>query len=160
MSRERADDELERRLRALATEADPPPALVVDAAKAAFALRDLDAELAVLVADSAVDDPAVLTRAVVSDVRMLSFECGDVAVELDVETDPLSRRVRLSGLAVGAVGAVVAGPLGRAHLRRPRRRRTLRGRERRTRPAASRAHHPRRTPRHDVLDPRVAAVPE
>lgn len=101
------DDELERRLRALATEADPPPALVVDAAKAAFALRDLDAELAVLVADSAVDDPAVLTRAVVSDVRMLSFECGDVAVELDVETDPLSRRVRLSGLAVGAVGAVV-----------------------------------------------------
>jgi hypothetical protein len=101
------DDELERRLRALATEADPPPELVVESAKAAFALRDLDAELAELVADSAVDDPAVLTRAVVSDVRMLSFECGDVVVELDVEADPLSRRVRLSGLAVGAVGAVV-----------------------------------------------------
>ena len=100
------DDELERRLRALATEADPPPALVVESAKAAFALRDLDAELAELVADSAVDDPAVLTRAVVSDVRMLSFECGDVVVELDVEADPLSRRVRLSGLAVGAVGVV------------------------------------------------------
>ncbi|MFN8157352.1 MAG: hypothetical protein U0R68_08035 [Candidatus Nanopelagicales bacterium] len=100
------DDELERRLRALATEADPPPALVVESAKAAFALRDLDAELAELVADSAVDDPAVLTRAVVSDVRMLSFECGEVVVELDVEADPLSRRVRLSGLAVGAVGVV------------------------------------------------------
>ena len=100
------DDELERRLRALATEADPPPELVVESAKAAFALRDLDAELAELVADSAVDDPAVLTRAVVSDVRMLSFECGDVVVELDVEADPLSRRVRLSGLAVGAVGVV------------------------------------------------------
>lgn len=100
------DDELERRLRALATEADPPPELVVESAKAAFALRDLDAELAELVADSAVDDPAVLTRAVVSDVRMLSFECGDVVVELDVEADPLSRRVRLSGLAVGAIGSV------------------------------------------------------
>ena len=100
------DDELERRLRALATEADPPPALVVDAAKAAFALRDLDAELAVLVADSAVDEPSVLTRAVVSDVRMLSFECGDVSVELDVETDPLSRIVRLSGIAVGASGSM------------------------------------------------------
>ncbi|MFN8146209.1 MAG: hypothetical protein U0R76_01985 [Candidatus Nanopelagicales bacterium] len=37
------DDELERRLRALATEADPPPELVVESAKAAFALRDLDA---------------------------------------------------------------------------------------------------------------------
>ena len=100
------DDELERRLRALATEADPPPELVVESAKAAFALRDLDAELAELVADSAVDDPAVLTRAVVSDVRMLSFECGVIVVELDVEADPLSRRVRLSGLAVGAVGVV------------------------------------------------------
>ncbi len=100
------DDELERRLRALATEADPPPELVVESARAAFALRDLDAELAELIADSAVDDPAVLTRAVVSDVRMLSFECGDVVVELDVEADPLSRRVRLSGLAVGAVGVV------------------------------------------------------
>ncbi len=100
------DDELERRLRALATEADPPPELVVASARAAFALRNLDAELAELIADSAVDDPAVLTRAVVSDVRMLSFECGDVVVELDVEADPLSRRVRLSGLAVGAVGVV------------------------------------------------------
>lgn len=100
------DDELERRLRALATEADPPPPLVVESAKAVFALRDLDAELAELVADSAVDDPAVLTRAVVSDVRMLSFECGVIVVELDVEADPLSRRVRLSGLAVGAVGVV------------------------------------------------------
>jgi hypothetical protein len=110
------DDELERRLRALATEADPPPALVVESAKAAFALLDLDAELAVLVADSAVDDPAVLTRAVVSDVRMLSFECGDITVELDVEADPLSRRVRLSGLAVGAVGDVV---LVRADARTP-----------------------------------------
>ncbi|HET7902452.1 MAG TPA: hypothetical protein VFL59_14820 [Candidatus Nanopelagicales bacterium] len=100
------DDDFERRLRAMATEADPPPSLVYEAARAAFSLRDLDAELAELVADSLVDDPAVLTRAVVSDVRMLSFECGDVVVELDVETDPLSRLVRLSGLAVGAVGAV------------------------------------------------------
>ena len=100
------DDELERRLRALATEADPPPELVVESAKAAFALRDLDAELAELVADSAVDDPAVLTRAVVSDVRMISFECGTVTVELDVETDPLSRLVDLRGLVVGAAGAV------------------------------------------------------
>jgi hypothetical protein len=100
------DDAFEARLRGIAAEADPPPAFVVESAKAAFALRDLDAELAELVADSAVDDPAVLTRAVVSDVRMLSFECGDVTVELDVETDPLSRRVRLSGLAIGAVGEV------------------------------------------------------
>jgi hypothetical protein len=100
------DDELEQRLRSLAGEADAPPAFVLEAARAALSMRDLDAELAELVADSAVDDPTVLTRAVTADVRMLSFECGDVAVELDVETDPLSRLVRLSGLAVGAVGAM------------------------------------------------------
>jgi hypothetical protein len=106
-SDDRLDDALEARLRAVAEEADPVPDLVLESARAAFDLRDLDAELASLVADSAVDDPAVLTRAVVSDVRMLSFECGEVAVELDVETDAMSGRVHLSGLAVGATGSVV-----------------------------------------------------
>lgn len=102
-----AEDDLEARLRAIAAEAEPPPEHVLDAARAAFALRDLDAELAALVADSAVDAPAVLTRAVVSDVRMLSFECGSVTVELDVESDPGTHLLRLSGLAVGAIGEVV-----------------------------------------------------
>ncbi|MFN8146210.1 MAG: hypothetical protein U0R76_01990 [Candidatus Nanopelagicales bacterium] len=37
---------------------------------------------------------------------MISFECGTVTVELDVDTDPLSRLVDLRGLVVGAVGAV------------------------------------------------------
>jgi hypothetical protein len=101
------DERLEVRLRALATEADPVPNLVHDAARAAFTMRDLDAELAVLVADSAVDDPAVITRSLVSDVRMLSFECADVTVELDVDTDPMTHLVRLRGLAVGATGDVV-----------------------------------------------------
>jgi hypothetical protein len=101
------EDQLEARLRAIAVEADPTPEHVVDAARAAFALRDLDAELAALVADSAVDTPAVLTRAVVADVRMLSFECGSVTVELDVETDPVTQELTLNGLAVGAIGDVV-----------------------------------------------------
>jgi hypothetical protein len=100
-------DRMEDRLRALAIEADPVPELVYDAARAAFSLRDLDAELAVLVADSAVDNPALVTRSVVSDVRMLSFECGAVTVELDVDTDPTTHLVRLRGLAVGATGTVV-----------------------------------------------------
>jgi hypothetical protein len=83
------------------------PEHVLEAGRAAFARRDLDSELAALVADSAVDEPGVLTRAIVSDVRMLSFECGSITVELDVESDPGSRLLRLSGLAVGAVGEVV-----------------------------------------------------
>jgi len=100
-------DEFELKLRAVTTEADPVPDAVLDAATAAFALRTLDAELAELVADSLVDDAAVVTRAVVSDVRMLSFACGDVSVEVDVETDPSSGSLRLHGFAVGAAVEVV-----------------------------------------------------
>jgi hypothetical protein len=99
-------DRFESRLRGLAAEVDPVPDIVYDSARAAFALRDLDAELAVLVADSLVDDAGVLTRAVVADVRMLSFECGEVTVELDVDTDPQTHLVTLRGIAVGAVGEV------------------------------------------------------
>jgi hypothetical protein len=102
-----AEDAFEARLRRIAGEAEPVPEHVLEAGRAAFALRDLDAELAALVADSAVDESGVLTRAIVSDVRMLSFECGSITVELDVESEPGSRLLRLSGLAVGAVGEVV-----------------------------------------------------
>lgn len=100
-------EDLEARMRSVTGEADPPPELVLEAGRAAFAMRAIDAELAELVADSAYDDAELVTRAVVSDVRMLSFECGDVSVELDVETDPWSRSLRVHGIAVGAVGDVV-----------------------------------------------------
>jgi hypothetical protein len=100
-------EDFESRLRAVTAEADPVPELVLDAGRAAFAMRAIDSELAELVADSAYDDSGLVTRAVVSDVRMLSFECGVVTVELDVETDPSSRSLRLQGIAVGASGDVV-----------------------------------------------------
>ena len=100
-------ENVESRLRAVTGEADQVPSLVVDGGRAAFAMRTIDAELAELVADSAYDDSGLVTRAVVSDVRMLSFECGDVTVELDAETDPTTRSIRLQGIAVGAVGEVV-----------------------------------------------------
>ena len=100
-------DDTEARLRAVTGEADPVPSLVLDAARAAFTMRAVDAELAELVADSAYDDEGLLTRSVVSDVRMLSFECGTVSVEIDAESDPSSRSLRLQGIAVGAIGDVV-----------------------------------------------------
>jgi hypothetical protein len=100
-------EEFEARLRAVTGEADPVPDLVLEAGRAALGMRTVDTELAELVADSAYDDSGLLTRAVVSDVRMLSFECGDVTVELDVETDPSSRSLRVQGIAVGATGSVL-----------------------------------------------------
>jgi hypothetical protein len=102
-----SEESFEARLRDVTAEADPVPEHVVADAKALFILRDLDAELAELVADSWVDEPAVLTRALVADVRMLSFECGDITVELDVDTDPVSGRVHIHGVAVGALGEVI-----------------------------------------------------
>jgi hypothetical protein len=100
------EDDLETRLRSLAAEADSPPELLVDSGLAAFAMRDLDAELAELVADSALDEEVVLTRTVLSDVRMLSFECGEVTVELDVEADPGTHLMQARGLVVGATGSI------------------------------------------------------
>lgn len=100
------EDRFETRLRDVTVEADRVPQQVVDDAKALFALRDLDAELAALVTDSLVDEPAVLTRALVSDVRMLSFAHDDVTIDVDVETDPVTNRVRIHGSVVGAIGAV------------------------------------------------------
>jgi hypothetical protein len=102
-----SEDAFEARLRGITSEADAVPDHVVADAKAVFVLRDLDAELAELVADSSVDEPMVLTRALVSDVRMLSFACGDVTIELDVDTDTVTGRVSLHGVAIGASGDVV-----------------------------------------------------
>jgi hypothetical protein len=97
-------DEFEARLRVLAGEADPVPSLVLDAARAAFTLRTLDAELAELVHDSAVDADLVLVRGPDDDVRMLSFEHGSVAIDLQVSQTPAGPE--LLGLVTGAVGDV------------------------------------------------------
>lgn len=98
-------DLLEERLRRIAAVADPVPSLVLESARSAFLLRALDAELAELVHDSAVDPELVLVRGPGdNDVRMLSFEHGSVAVDLQVTETPAGRE--LLGLVSGAVGDV------------------------------------------------------
>lgn len=82
------DDALLARLRAVAAEVDPVPADVRALASAALALRDLDAELAVLVHDSEdLDDRAqelVGVRGSADDVRLLSYDAPALGVELQV----------------------------------------------------------------------------
>jgi hypothetical protein len=95
------DDLLMARLRGLAAEADPVPDEVLAAARDAYGLRTLDAELAELVADSL--DTAGAVRGA-ADVRLLSFESGSVTVELEVT--PVGPRRRLLGELVGGVGPV------------------------------------------------------
>lgn len=80
------DEDLLQRLRAICEEVDPTPDLVFEAARAAFTLRRLDAELVELILDSA-DEPsgAVAVRAAgLAEIRMLSFAAGPLRVELQV----------------------------------------------------------------------------
>ena len=99
------DDELIEHLRTLAAQADPVPDLVTEAARAAFLLRRLDAELAELVLDSAVDAGPVLVRGVEDDsVRMLSFETASLSIEVQVTAADGTRS--LLGQVSGASGDV------------------------------------------------------
>lgn len=107
-----SDDDLIDRLRRIVAEADPVPEALLSAARAAFALRDIDARVAELVRDSAVDAPVNAMRAARGeDARMLSFEAGDTVIECEVLVRAGGRDVRgqLSGGAALSVEAQVAG---------------------------------------------------
>ncbi|HTU72729.1 MAG TPA: hypothetical protein VMG38_04350 [Trebonia sp.] len=109
---ELADDDLIRRLRRIAAEADPVPDSLYAAARAAFALRDIDARIAELVRDSAMDAPLVAVRAVTeSDARMLSFEASDTVIECEVTARGGTRDIvgQLTGGTAAWVAAEVAG---------------------------------------------------
>jgi hypothetical protein len=101
------EDALVTELRRLAAEADPVPENVVAAAHAAIGTRDLDRELAELVADSAaVEDPATAFEPVRNGAtgsqyrRLLSFAHDDVQVDLEVSDH--GDRIDLIGQFTGA----------------------------------------------------------
>ena len=101
-----ADEALVARLKELADQVDPVPELVLESARAAFLMRRIDAELAELVRDSAVDRSPVLVRDADSDsaVRLLSFEAGEVSIEVQVTETEGART--LLGVVDGATGSV------------------------------------------------------
>ncbi|MEU4193353.1 hypothetical protein AB0E69_15760 [Kribbella sp. NPDC026611] len=84
------DDELMEWLRRVAAEADPVPADISAAAREVIGLRDLDGELADLIADSAGVTPDLeyepVRRAApeTAEDRLLSFEGGGVRIELEI----------------------------------------------------------------------------
>jgi hypothetical protein len=86
-----------------AEEVDPTPEFVLAAARAVFALRRLDAELAELVRDSADERAGLIAVRGDGDVRLISFETGQVAVELQV-----TRRGPVRDLVAQISGADVA----------------------------------------------------
>ncbi len=84
------DDELIAELRRIAAEVDAVPETVVSAARAALGTRDLDGELAVLLADSATESDSGLLEPVRTGsshgypTRLLTFGGGGVQIDLEL----------------------------------------------------------------------------
>lgn len=95
---ELADAQLLAELRATVIRTDPVPARVTEAAIAAFDLRSLDAELAELIADSAVDAGALVRGG--AETRLVSFANPRMSIEFEVASTDGARR--LIGQVVGA----------------------------------------------------------
>jgi hypothetical protein len=77
-------DQLADRLRVLGNRVDPVPVAVTAAARAAFAWRTVDAELAELTYDSWVDDRALAGVRGCGGARQLTFEAPGLTVEMEV----------------------------------------------------------------------------
>lgn len=95
------DEALLGELRGVLAQVDPVPGYVLEAARAAFGVRDLDRELATLVADSA---STLGTRAPVRallTLRTLSFEASETGVELELSA--AGKRFDLRGQVLGGV---------------------------------------------------------
>lgn len=95
------DDELLERLAVALRSIDPVPPDLVAAAKAARIARNLDAELAELIFDSAVDAAPLAVRGTA--LRSLSFRMDDYVLEVELDVD----RGVLRGLLSPAADAQV-----------------------------------------------------
>lgn len=101
-----ADDRMVDHLRALAQRVDPPPALLGEFARAALGWRTIDAELAELSYDSAVDESlAGAVRGATRAPRLLTFDVGEVTVEVEVTAQGAGRS--LAGQVVPMQSTVI-----------------------------------------------------
>jgi len=96
------DEGLLQELRAAVRRFDPPPDGVLEAARASLAWRTIDAELAALEFDSAVDLAATAVRSS-EGPRLLTFAAPGLNIE--VEVSPIGPRRQLVGQLVPAQAA-------------------------------------------------------
>lgn len=101
------DPELTEELRALFDRADPVPTDVTEFAKAALGWRRLDAELAELLADSALEtESTALTRSGGSAGRWLTFRSAELTIDVELQADGDARTL-LGQLAPPPAAATV-----------------------------------------------------
>lgn len=107
-----ADEALLAELGRVVAQVDPPPELVLELGRAAFAMRSLDTELAQLIRDSELE--ALAVRGTTTGPRLLSFEADGVSVELQVAEHGRSVDVmgQVSGADPGALAVRLEGPDG------------------------------------------------
>jgi hypothetical protein len=87
------DDVLMEELRALAAAHDPVPPEVLAAARGSYTWRTIDAELAAIVYDSALDVERLTAVRSADTVRLLTFETAELAIELEVTPAAGGRRI-------------------------------------------------------------------
>jgi hypothetical protein len=83
------NDELLDELRTVLRRTDPVPAEVTDFAKAALGLRRLDAQLAELLQDSALESESPALARGTADVRSLTFRSAELTIDVDIQGDML-----------------------------------------------------------------------
>ena len=87
------DDLFLEELRALAAEGDPVPERVLAAARGSFTWRTIDAELAELAYDSALDTERLTAVRSADTARLLTFEAPELTIELEVTSVEGRRRI-------------------------------------------------------------------
>lgn len=104
------DDALLARLRLVAAAVDPVPAMTYELAHAAFAMRALDDELAVLVSDTAEPGQTLVGVRGSDEVRLLSYDAPMVGLELQVVARGTRRS--LTGQVIGPAAEAVVVETG------------------------------------------------
>jgi len=107
------DDRLIEVLRSALAEAEAVPPEVVDAARAAWTWRTIDAELAALVHDSTLDGHELVGVRGAATVRALSFTIGEQFLELEVAEDGDRRSIVGQVMPAREAGLVLEGADGR-----------------------------------------------
>lgn len=86
------DELLISELRSLFAEVDPVPPLVSETAKASIGWRRLDADLAELLSDSALEEESVaLARGSGAPARAVTFSSADLTIDIEVHVDDPAR---------------------------------------------------------------------
>jgi hypothetical protein len=107
------DDALLASLRVAAAAHDGVPEPVLSAARESLTWRTIDAELAALAYDSLADAGALVRDgAATRDYRLLSFEAGEVAVEVEISGSGDRRRLTAQVVPPAAADVEVRSPAG------------------------------------------------